>query len=87
MAQWQHAWISVDPMKAEDISKLETFGKEGWEMVAVLPWGQAWQFDKMAHGIGDAERGSIRPEGPSIFLMFFKRQIEDTTPGLPGYSR
>lgn len=40
MTQWQHAWISVDPMKPEDITKLETFGKEGWEMAGVMPWGQ-----------------------------------------------
>lgn len=40
MAAWQHAWISVDPTKPEDISKLETYGKEGWELVSVLPWNQ-----------------------------------------------
>jgi hypothetical protein len=40
MAVWQHAWISVDPMKPEDITKLENFGKEGWELVSVMPWGQ-----------------------------------------------
>jgi len=79
MTVWQHAWISVDPTKAEDITKLETFGKEGWEMVSVLPWGQTWQFEKTAHLAGDAEHGSISPSGSNIFLMFFKRPIEDTS--------
>ena len=40
MTVWQHAWISVDPLKPEDIGKLESFGKEGWELVSVMPWGQ-----------------------------------------------
>jgi len=40
MTVWQHAWISVDPVKPEDITKLESFGKEGWELVSVIPWGQ-----------------------------------------------
>lgn len=40
MTVWQHAWISVDPIKPEDITKLESFGKEGWELVSVIPWGQ-----------------------------------------------
>ncbi|MHB8577328.1 MAG: DUF4177 domain-containing protein [Dehalococcoidia bacterium] len=39
MTAWQHAWISVDPMKPEDHTKLEAFGKEGWELVSVMPWG------------------------------------------------
>jgi len=79
MTVWQHAWISVDPTKAEDIAKLEAFGKEGWEMVSVLPWGQTWQFDKAAHLVGDVERGTITPAGASIFLMFFKRPVPDVT--------
>ncbi len=57
MPAWQHAWISVDPMKPEDITKLESFGKEGWELVSVIPWGQT----------------------PSIFLMFFKRPVPETS--------
>jgi hypothetical protein len=87
MTQWQHAWISVDPMKSEDISKLETFGKEGWEMVSVLPWGQAWQFDKSPHMVGEAEHATIAPSGSSIFLMFFKRPIEESASGMPGFNR
>lgn len=41
MGKWQHAWISVDPNNRDDISKLETMGNEGWEMVSVVPWGQS----------------------------------------------
>lgn len=39
MAVWQHAWISLDPMKQDDIGKLERFGQDGWELVSVMPWG------------------------------------------------
>ena len=76
MQVWQHAWISVDPTRSEDISKLEAFGKEGWEMVAVLPWGQAWQFDSSG-AMGGPSRGNITPSGPSVFLMFFKRPVPE----------
>jgi hypothetical protein len=79
MTVWQHAWISVDPTKSDDISKLESFGKEGWEMVSVLPWGQAWQFERTVSAMGAPERGNINPSGPSVFLMFFKRPVPDST--------
>jgi hypothetical protein len=79
MTVWQHAWISVDPTRSEDISKLESFGKEGWEMVAVLPWGQAWQFQRTAAGVGAPEGGAITPSGASVFLMFFKRPMPEGT--------
>jgi hypothetical protein len=77
MTTWQHAWISVDPTRSEDISKLESFGKEGWEMVAVLPWGQAWQFESSAM-TGGPNRGTVTPSGSSVFLMFFKRPVPDS---------
>lgn len=41
MQKFQHAWVSVDPSKREDIDKLEQMGSEGWELVSVIPWGQS----------------------------------------------
>ena len=76
MPAWQHAWISVDPMKPEDISKLETYGKEGWELVSVLPWGQTWQYQRPPQIASEIAQGTIASTG-GIFLMFFKRQVPD----------
>lgn len=87
MTQWQHAFLTVDPMKPEDITKLESYGKDGWECVSVLPWSQSWQLETMAHVPGDAEHGTVHTGGPGTFLMFFKRAIQEAGPNIPGYTR
>jgi len=45
----------------------------------VLPWGQAWQFQRTAAGVGAPEGGAITPSGASVFLMFFKRPMPEGT--------
>jgi hypothetical protein len=44
VAQWQHAWITVNPNERDDTAKLEQMGNEGWELVSVIQWGQASVF-------------------------------------------